>query len=110
MPPPLPPPPVDDVTLAESKDMSDVPSKQPVASEDLVVLQIPKSQFDSVADGIQKLNDLIVGAKEKAEADIAGQDKALKNEEEAASDEEAAEKDAAMIAELEAMDRASRPR
>lgn len=69
-------------------------------AEDMVVIQIPKAQLDAVAEGLGMLTELIMSAKEKAEADIASQGVADTGEASAA--------DMQMIAELEAMDRGSR--
>lgn len=71
-----------------------------VAQEDLVVIQIPKSQLDMVAQGISMLNDLIMGARQKAEGDIAQQTQGAAPQKGGANPQ-----DAEMIAQLEAMDR-----
>lgn len=67
-------------------------------AEDMVIIQIPKAQLDSVAEGLGMLTELIMGAQQKASADIAAQGGAANT----------AASDADMVAELEMMDKSSR--
>lgn len=44
-----------------------------IASEDMVVIQLPRAQLQTVVDAFKEITGMLEGAASKADADIAGQ-------------------------------------